>query len=422
MAVLDVNKEIERTKQVIADRQSKGQELTSQMAHYKNLTGQNYTVPKAVNTAAQTTGASQPNADQSIEDMFGQSQTYLNNMFNQQQASQLAALRAQRDQAVGNINQQKAKVAPQFQNLRNQQDVVNHQNVQKLREMMAANGLNATGENVSATAAMNNERVNSLNKLNLQERDELSNYDRQITDLMNPAQEQQLIAALESQRAQALYDSYNRAQDVGYSRYRDTVADSRYADETAYNRGRDTIGDQRYNQEWNYNVGRDKVADSRYNTEWNYNVGRDKVADSQWQKQFDEDTRRFGLNYAMDKQREARMASSGGSSGGGSTGGNGFIPGDTSPKSKDQSYYDLIQLFLPDAEKIAQKGLPNAEETFLKSSQAKELAKYGYNLDAAVDALYAATTSGRFKSKKEYTTYLQEQEKLGHSYGGRVPQ
>jgi hypothetical protein len=234
------------------------------------------------------------------QQMMNQQKSFLDNIYNQQKEAQLGQIRAQRDKAVGQINQQKSQIAPQYQGVRNQTDVTNQQNVQKLREVMAANGLNATGENVSATASMNNERVNSLNKLNLQERETMNDLDRRISDLNNPAEENAMIAALEAERSRSMYDAYNRSQDVGYSRYRDSVGDSRYEDEKTYGRGRDAvmdnryvderdygrgrdaIGDQRYTNEWNYNVGRDKVADGRYDKEWNYNVGRDKIADGRY--------------------------------------------------------------------------------------------------------------------------------------------
>lgn len=439
--------EVVRTKQVIADRTARGEDLSKQLAHYKSLTGANYiasaekysnkpTTPTVTNTPTvvntpSVTQAPTFDMNKSIQDMMNQSKSYLDNLYNQQRESQLAALRGQRDKAIGQINQQKSQVAPQYQGMRNQTDVVNQQNVQKLREMMAANGLTATGENVSANVSMNNERVNSLNKLNLQEQQTMDDFNRRITDLNNPAEEQALISAIEAERSRSLYDAYNRANDVGYSRYRDSIGDARYNDETTYNRGRDAVGDQRYNQEWNYNVGRDQIADQRYNQEWGYNVGRDKVADQQWNKTFErgvfesdrdfnEDLRRFGLNYALEKQRERRIASSGGS--GGSSGGN-YPVSDNTPKSKDQSYNDWLGYFANNSEAIANVGVSQFEKQLRDNkTMLKQIQDQGYNIDAVMDSLYAGATGGRFRTKKEYEEYLKQQATVGHQSGGRVVQ
>jgi hypothetical protein len=227
------------------------------------------------------------NMNSSITDMQNQMNTQVNSIYDKQKQAQLAQLQASRDKAVGNINYQKSLVAPQYQGMRNQTDTTNQQNVKKLQEIMAANGLNATGENVSATAAMNNERVNSLNKLNLQEQQTMNDFERQITDLMNPADENALIAAIEAQRSQALYDGSNRAQDVGYSRYRDQVGDYRYDSDRAYNQGRDTIADNRYNNEWNYGINRDAENDKRYYDERDYGRGRDALSD----RRYDDETK-----------------------------------------------------------------------------------------------------------------------------------
>jgi hypothetical protein len=227
------------------------------------------------------------NMNSSITDMQNQMNTQVNSIYDKQKQAQLAQLQASRDKAVGNINYQKSLVAPQYQGMKNQTDTTNLQNVKKLQEIMASNGLNATGENVSATAAMNNERVNSLNKLNLQEQQTMNDFERQISDLMNPAEENALIAAIEAQRSQALYDGSNRAQDVGYSRYRDQVGDYRYDSDRAYNQGRDTIADNRYNNEWNYGINRDTENDKRYYDERNYGRGRDALSD----RRYDDETK-----------------------------------------------------------------------------------------------------------------------------------
>lgn len=241
-----------------------------------------------------------------------QQQDSVNSMYDKMQQAQTEAFNAKRDQAIGDINYQKQKVAPQYQGLRNQTDVVNMQNSKRLQEMMAARGLGSSGENVTATVAQNNARQHSLNDLNTQEQGTLNDFDHQITNLNNPAELNALLAQLGAQRAQALMDASNRADDVGYQRSRDAIGDQRYADETTYNHGRDTVADNQWQSQFDYNkntddrnynyqVGRDKVADSQWNDQFSYQKDRDKVSDSQWQKQYDADQSQFGQQYALQK-------------------------------------------------------------------------------------------------------------------------
>lgn len=218
-----------------------------------------------------------PSMDSQIGDMFNNQSKYLNDMYNQQKESQLGQLRASRDKAIGEINQQKANVAPQYQTMRNQTDATNLQNVQRLREVMANAGLTSSGENVTANVAMNNQRVNSLNQLNLQEQQAVNDYDRRIADLNNPAEENALIAAIEAERSRAMYDAYNLSQETGYNRYRDGVEDQRYNDQFSYQKERDARTDaeweseQKYQRQWNkdqfdYQKYRDAISDQQ-NTE-----------------------------------------------------------------------------------------------------------------------------------------------------------
>lgn len=218
----------------------------------------------------------QPSMNDQVTDMFNKQQQYLNDMYNKQKESQMQQLQAQRDKAIGQINQQKAQVAPQYQQMRNQTDAVNQQNVQRLREVMANAGLTASGENVSANAAMNNQRVNSLNQLNLQEQNTIDDLDRRIADLNNPAEEQAMLNAIEAERARAMYDAYNRSEDVGYGRYRDSVLDNRYQSEFDYQKGRDARRDAEWESSQKWDRG-------RWQEEFDYQKQRDARRDAEWE-------------------------------------------------------------------------------------------------------------------------------------------
>lgn len=182
----DKNAEIDRTIGVINNRLGEGMDLTYQLAHYKNLTGQDYQLPQA----------QKPD-----------SSGLVNSIYDNQLNSQLQSLYAARDKAVGELNQQKDVNSKTFQSNRNQADVVNAQNVQRLREIMASNGLNSSGENVTASVGLQSARQNALNSVNLQEQQATNDIHRQIADLNNPANEMSLRSAIEAQRAQALYNA-----------------------------------------------------------------------------------------------------------------------------------------------------------------------------------------------------------------------
>ncbi|WP_050613331.1 aggregation-promoting factor C-terminal-like domain-containing protein [Bacillus testis] len=304
----DKNQEIERTKTVIQNRQNQNMDITAQLQHYKNLTGQDYALPKTPSAVPSYTPLPTTPTDNSAYQLPTNNtakwdqQAYLkqqldgvNSIWDQQKEAQLLAYRNSQSQAIGKINQQKAETGTQYQSSRNQADVVNAQNVQRLQEMMAANGLNSSGENVTATAALASARQKSLGDLTLQEQQQMNDYDRQIGDINNPAQEQALIAQLEAQRAQALFEATGRADELGYQRERDAVTDNRYANEWNYNLGRDSISDQRYADDTNYKRSQDAYMNAlqeaqvtgKYNGQDTYQAARDKLEDAKWDKTFE---------------------------------------------------------------------------------------------------------------------------------------
>jgi hypothetical protein len=197
-----------------------------------------YTAPKPVYTSSPTTAtsagtyspastalaqaaavSSQPPAPTapSFQDLTKQylddSRSEVNKLYDLQKESRLQQLKAQRDSAIGKINTQKEGTRQDYYNQRNQADVVNAQNVARLREIMAANGINASGENLTTQAQSNSDRQNSLNTLNQQEQLQLNAYDNQISEINNPAEEQAIISQIESERSKAILDAQNTATE-----------------------------------------------------------------------------------------------------------------------------------------------------------------------------------------------------------------
>jgi hypothetical protein len=58
-------------------------------------------------------------------------------------------------------------------------------------------------------------------------------------------------------------------------------------------------GQQADQRDFDYRTGRDQVADERYSQEFAYQQARDQIKDEQYKLQFDEDVRRFGLDYGL---------------------------------------------------------------------------------------------------------------------------
>lgn len=143
----------------------------------------------------------------------------INQLYDQQKNSQLAQLKAQQDAAVSKINQQKADTQTSYYNQRNQADVVNQQNVNKMREIMAANGINASGENITAMANLSSQRQGALNNLNVQEQGKMNDFTNQINDINNPSRQQSIVDQIEAARTKALIDAQNQAQAKAWQEY-----------------------------------------------------------------------------------------------------------------------------------------------------------------------------------------------------------
>jgi hypothetical protein len=146
-----------------------------------------------------------PTLDELINKYYSQTQGDITSLYDKQKTQQLAALKAQQDTATTNTKQD-------YYNKRNQADVVNAQNVQKLRELMAAQGIAASGDNLTLNAKANSDRLNSLNALNTQEQAALN-------DINNPSKAQAIQNQIETARAQALLNAKQNAYQRAWNEY-----------------------------------------------------------------------------------------------------------------------------------------------------------------------------------------------------------
>lgn len=217
-----------------------------------------------LNSLKQTAGTFQQQADNKV-----------NSIYDAQQNALMARLQSERDKATGQINQNKAEIKPMYANKRNQADVVNMQNVQRLREAMANAGLTGSGENVTAQVGLAGQRQSSLNNLNLQEQQEYNDMNRRLADLYNPNDVVALQQAIEAEKARGLLDSFYKSDDRNFR-----------------------------NAEFDYRKLRDSVGDSQWQKTFDMN-------NTQWQQQFEENVRQFGLQYALQKLSEQNSNSLG---------------------------------------------------------------------------------------------------------------
>lgn len=151
-----------------------------------------------------------------IKSPYETAQEKINQMYDSQRTGQLNTLKVQREKAIGGFNQQKKELIPQYAGQRNQADVVNTQNVTRLRELMAANGINMSGENVTAQANMNSSRQNSFNDINNNENQAMGAIDKQIANENDPAREQAINDAIATERSRSLTDAFSQAQQQAY--------------------------------------------------------------------------------------------------------------------------------------------------------------------------------------------------------------
>lgn len=155
--------------------------------------------------------------DDLLNKYYNQSTGDVNSLYDKQKQSQMDQLKSQRDLAIGKINQQQTATKQDYYNQRNQADVVNAQNVQKLREIMASQGISASGDNLTLNAKANSDRQNVLGALNQQEQAKMNDYQSQITDWNNPARDQAITNQIEASRSQALLNAKQQAYQKAWN-------------------------------------------------------------------------------------------------------------------------------------------------------------------------------------------------------------
>ena len=100
------------------------------------------------------------------------------------------------------------------------------------------------------------------------------------------------------------YERERAADTEAYSRYRDQVADDRYAEERDYNRDWqqrkwDREG-QWHDQDFAHTLAREQVQDDQWERQFGYNQYRDQVDDNKWYLTFNRDTNQWERTFERD--------------------------------------------------------------------------------------------------------------------------
>jgi hypothetical protein len=253
----------------------------------------------------------------------GNSNGMIDSLYDSRINARLSKLRAARDQAVGKLNQERNQLAPAYAQKRNQADVVNTQNVQRLKEMMAADGLGGSGENVTAQTGLASARNNALGRFNLQEQQSRDDIGRRMSDLYNPENENALRQSIEAERMGHLVNQFNTDRQFGLQ---EGQLLGNYNGQRTLQGQQFDYGQQTDQRNFDYGVGRDQVMDNRYDQQFDFqksqqewdNAFREGQFDFQkaqqlWNnnfqnKSFEQGVNQFaqqmGLNYSQLNQRD----------------------------------------------------------------------------------------------------------------------
>jgi hypothetical protein len=213
----------------------------------------------------------------------------LNKSVEARKASELDAIRRQRDTALQGYNGMETGTKQQAYDNRNQSDVVSMQNAQKLRQSMADMGLLSSGTNLTAQAQGNAQRQGAIGSINQNESNQLTDIGQKRTLLQNQAagQEVALNQQLEADRLDRLMalqqygDQANMNLDnMNYGRYQDTIGNQFQRDQLNYGQSQDNLNNQYRNNQLDWQKIIDASNQTGYfngNSNW-WNQGTPQAA------------------------------------------------------------------------------------------------------------------------------------------------
>lgn len=136
-------------------------------------------------------------------DYMNRSQQLIDSIYNNNYNSQLQKLREARDTQLQGLNGQETQAHQSAYDQRNAADTTNLQNAQRLREMMAQNGLLSSGDNIQANVDLGTARQAALGGINRDEGNAVQNIAQQRALIMNNAANNDLALMQQLQAARA---------------------------------------------------------------------------------------------------------------------------------------------------------------------------------------------------------------------------
>ena len=307
-------KEIERAKSVYTKEKKSGatKDRLSAVTHWADQVRSasgigNDDAVYGNNIDTYTGVAKQPNAQPNA-------QQYIDQLNDAQKKSALAGLDKSRNQALSNLQEEKAGIKPRYYDARNQTAAGNQQQARNFAEFMAARGGARSGANAQAEISQQGTLQSNLGTLNRQENTAFDNIGRRTTDVNNAYETdvQSANSAIEAQRMQALISQMNTDKGFGLQE----------AGLTGQYNGQQTLGGQqldlqRSGQEFNQGMAgkqfdlqrsREKFNQGMETDKFGYQQQRDGVEDQKWEdtyyRQGQEFAQRMGYDWASLDQRQ----------------------------------------------------------------------------------------------------------------------
>jgi hypothetical protein len=193
----------------------------------------------------------------------------------------------------------KKQAAQQYAGLRNQASVTDQQNLNKLKEAMAQQGLFNSGDNITSQTGINNQYANDLSGYNTQEQNYYDNVNNQIA---------QQKAQYDAQQAQAMMDMYNNADSRAFKLANLNNDQKQQAFQNAmtginaqYGMGQDQFGNTLKGTSATYGMGRDNVSDQEYNND--SQMKADQINYGRDQDYFNNQLKAVAQKYGMDNDQ-----------------------------------------------------------------------------------------------------------------------
>lgn len=312
---------------------NKDQGLIDRLSSDQKRVGYSLTDPRA-NISTETGQPAAPSGP-NPSDLIGQ-------IYDGQYNSRLDALRKARETALQGLHGVETQAKQGAYANRNSADAVSAQNAQRLREMMASQGLLASGDNITANANLGAARQGAIGDINQQEQNTLTDVSERRSMINNNSatDEQSLLAEVNAARANAMLGQMNAdrgygldlaglsgimpgggqtlaSQQFGWGKQMDSAGLTGYFGNQRTLQGQN-LDWQKSTDQRNFDYGKeqDKVKNDqwqkqydwgKYESDRNYRYGvqQDAIKNGQWQQQFSLDTDKWGFQKASELWSQA---------------------------------------------------------------------------------------------------------------------